>query len=95
MKVKDILKLIKDLDPELEVTTAVSQDCCSDYSVTYGIDPHFCVEKLYEYCEEIILDEDDVKERISDDNDLYDEEKIDEILLSIPVSEKLVITVSP
>mgnify|MGYP006935485606 CR=1 FL=1 len=95
MQVKDILNALKDIDAEMEVTTAISADCYSDYDVTYGLDPHFSVETLYEYRDMVLTDEDDVKERIADDYYLNDEEKINEMFLTIPVSKKLVITVAP
>ena len=93
MKVKDILEIIKDLDPELEVTTAISQDCFSDeFSLTYGIDPRFSKETLYEYNEHIYTEEEDIIEELAESIE-YDE--IHRILENVPRSEKLVIFVSP
>lgn len=89
MKVKDILDKLKDLDPELEVTTAINEECCSgDFAFTYGLDPYFSVETLYEFGDLIYTSEEDLVDAMET------QEAIDDIK-NIPRSEKLVITVMP
>lgn len=96
MKVKDILEKLKDIDPEMEVTTAISSECCGgDFAFTYGLDPYFNVETLCEYKDIIFTDEVDVKDRIARDFNLDDEVLIEKEFDVVPRNTKLVITVTP
>lgn len=96
MKVKDIIKKLKDLDPEMDVNTNVSKDCCGgDHSNVYGIEITMSVETLYEYNDYIYTEEEDVLEAIEFYEGIDDEEELKRKLLDVPVSEQLVIRLAP
>ncbi len=96
MKVKDILAKLKDIDPEMEVNTTISDECFSGYTLTYGIDPYFGVQTLYEYSDKIFDDEDACKEEIAFMMHIdEDSMEIEEIFKTVRSTKQMVITVKP
>lgn len=95
MKVKELIEKLNEIDPELEITTCVDENAIGDYSLTYGIEPSFSVETLYEYNDEIYLDADELIDAIAENNDLDDLAEINKIFDCVDKTTKLVIKVSP
>jgi hypothetical protein len=87
MKVKDVIAQLSKVDQELEVTTCIDEACFGEFSWTYGIEPTFIVEDLYEYGERIYTDIEDVYSEMADD-EVFDETEVRS-------ETKLVIMVAP
>lgn len=97
MKVKELIEKLNEIDPELEITTCVDENAIGGYSLTYGIEPSFSVETLYEYNELIYAEEYEVMEMIAIDNQIDEDDNTEvlRIFSEIKPETMLVIMVSP